>query len=216
MIGTTVSAGFLFAIAFANIIVLMGVYRSFQRVKTSGRFVAADLQRAPTNRWFRWIIGLIGKSWHMYPLGFLFGLGFDTATEIGGAAQGLPIWTILIFPALFTAGMTLIDTTDSILMLRAYGWAFVKPIRKLYYNMTITFVSVVIALLVGGIESLGIIGKKLCLYQGFWGTVADLNANFGTLGAIIVGIFVLSWATSILIYRMKGYDRIEVTGTPGT
>ncbi len=224
LIGTIVSAGFLFAIAFANMVVLTGIYRCFQRVKRSGRFVEAELDALPASRGYlgrilRSTVRLIGKSWHMYPLGFLFGLGFDTATEIGvlaisaaGAAQGLPIWTILIFPALFTAGMTLIDTTDSILMLGAYGWAFVKPIRKLYYNLTITFVSVAIALFVGGIEALGIIGDRLGLDQGVWSLVAGLNANLGIFGVIIIGIFVMSWLVSALIYRVRGYDRIEVTG----
>jgi high-affinity nickel-transport protein len=225
LIGTITSAAFLFAIAVANIMVLIGIYRSFQRVKQGGRFVEEDLDlllanRGFLSRLFRSIFRLIGKSWHMYPLGFLFGLGFDTATEIGvlsisalGAAQGLPIWTVLIFPALFTAGMTLVDTTDSILMMGAYGWAFVKPIRKLYYNMTITFVSVVVALVVGGIEALGIIGDRLGLDQGFWSLIANLNANFGTLGYLIIGIFVMSWVISALIYHLRGYDRIEVTGT---
>jgi high-affinity nickel-transport protein len=225
LIGTIVSAAFLFAIAFANFVVLIGIYRSFQRVRRGGHFVEEDLDillanRGFLSRVFRSIFRLIRKSWHMYPLGFLFGLGFDTATEIGvlgisamGAAQGMPIWVILIFPALFTAGMTLIDTTDSILMLGAYGWAFVKPIRKLYYNMTITFVSVVIAVVIGGIEALGIIGDKFGLSQGFWRMIADLNANFGTLGYLVIGIFVMSWIASALIYRVKGYDRIEVTGT---
>jgi len=223
LIGTLVSAGFLFAIATANIVVLIGIWRSFQRVGQGGGFIEEDLDRllanrGGLNRLFRSIFLLIGKSWHMYPLGVLFGLGFDTATEIGvlamsamGAAQGLPIWAILIFPALFTAGMTLIDTTDSILMLGAYGWAFVKPIRKLYYNMTITFVSVVIALVVGAIEVLGIVGGQFGFDSRVWRVIADLNDNFGTLGYLIIGIFVLSWVMSGLIYRLKGYDRIEVT-----
>jgi high-affinity nickel-transport protein len=224
VIGTVTSAGFLFAIAFANILVLAGIYRSFQAVRRGGRFVEEDLElllanRGLLSRLFRPVFQLVATSWHMYPLGFLFGLGFDTATEIGvltmsglGAAQGLPIWAVLIFPALFTAGMTLIDTTDSILMLGAYGWAFIKPIRKLYYNMTITLVSVVIALVVGGIEALGLIGEKLGLDGGFWGMIAGLNEDFGTLGYLIIGIFIASWALSALIYRVKGYDRIEVTG----
>jgi high-affinity nickel-transport protein len=139
VVGTTISAIFLFAIAFANMLVLLGVYRSFRRVKDGGPFVEDDLDMLLANRGLiarlvRPVFSLIGKSWHMYPLGFLFGLGFDTATEIGvlglaaaGAAQGLPIWSILIFPTLFAAGMTLIDTTDSVVMLGAYGWAFVKP-----------------------------------------------------------------------------------------
>ncbi len=228
LIGTIVSAGFLFAIAIANILVLTGIYRCFQRVRQTGEFVEADLEALPANRGFlgrllRPIVKMIGKNWHIYPLGFLFGPGFDTATEVGvlaisavGAAQGLPIWTMLIFPALFTAGMTLIDTTDSIVMLGAQPWAFVKPIRKLYYNTTITFVSVAIALFVGGIEALGIIANRMGMDRGFWRLIAGLNADLGTFGTIIVGIFVLSWVVSALIYHIKGYDRIEVTGAAHT
>src|SRR6201986_773574 len=129
---------------------------------------------------------LISHSWHMYPLGVLFGLGFDTATEIGvlgisaaEASRGLSMWSILVFPALFAAGMSLIDTTDNILMLGAYGWAFVKPIRKLYYNMTITSVSVIVALVVGGIEALGLVANKFHLKGLPWEVVRKLNDNFG-------------------------------------
>ena len=154
----------------------------------------------------------------MYPLGILFGLGFDTATEVGllgisatQASQGLSLWSILVFPALFTAGMTLLDTTDSILMLGAYNWAFIKPIRKLYYNLTITFVSVAVALLVGGIEALGLVGDKLGLQGSFWEVIQALNENFGLLGYAIVGIFVVSWIVSVLIYRLKRYDEIAAT-----
>lgn len=153
----------------------------------------------------------------MYPLGFLFGLGFDTATEIGllgisatQAAQGLPIWSILVFPALFTAGMSLADTTDSVLMVGAYGWAFTKPIRKLYYNMTITFVSVVVALLIGGIEALGLAVDQLQLQGPIWREIARLNSQFGAIGFVIAGIFVLCWAGSAALYRISGYDRLDV------
>ncbi len=222
LIGTTVSAFFLFAIALANIIILVAVYRTFQSVKRGGRFVDEDLNillanRGLFGRLFRGLFRLIGRSWHMYPLGFLFGLGFDTATEIGllgisaaGAAKGLSIWSILIFPALFTAGMSLVDTTDSILMLGAYGWTFVKPIRKLYYNMTITAVSVLVALLIGGIEALGLIADKLGLEGSFWDFIGELNDNFGVIGYLIIGIFVASWLISAIVYRLKRYDEIEV------
>ena len=153
----------------------------------------------------------------MYPLGLLFGLGFDTATEVGllgisasQASQGFSIWSILVFPALFTAGMSLVDTLDSTLMLGAYDWAFIKPIRKLYYNMTITFVSVLIALLVGGVEALGLLADKLGLEGPFWEAIGALNGNFGVLGFVIVGMFLASWMVSVLVYRARGYDEIEV------
>jgi len=158
----------------------------------------------------------------MYPLGLLFGLGFDTATEVGllgisatQASQGLSIWSILIFPALFTAGMTLLDTTDSILMLGAYGWAFVKPVRKLYYNLTITAASILVAIVVGGLETLNLIGVQWGLTDGggFWGLVGALNDNFGVLGYFIVGIFVAAWLVSVVVYRVNGYDEIEAPVT---
>ena len=223
LIGTSVSAAFLFAIAAANLAVLTGVYRTFQNVKRGGRLVEEDVDRLLAGRGimgriFRPIFGIVRRSWHMYPLGLLFGLGFDTASEVGllgisaaQASQGLSTWSIMVFPALFTAGMTLLDTTDSILMVGAYGWAFVKPIRKLYYNMTITLVSVVVALLVGGIEALGLIADRLKLEGGFWDGVGELNDHFGTLGFVIVGLFVVSWVVSVVIYRIKRYDEIEAS-----
>ena len=225
IIGTLVSALFLFAIAVANILILKSIYRTFQIVKNSGKFVEEDLdlmlsQRGFMGRILRRFFHLIERSWHMYPLGLLFGLGFDTATEVGllgisatQGTQGMSIWSILVFPTLFTAGMSLMDTTDSILMLGAYGWAFVKPIRKLYYNLTITAVSVVVAVVVGGLEVLNLIGDQLGLTDvgGFWGAIGAINDNFGILGYLIVGIFVVSWLISLIVYRAKGYDEIEVT-----
>jgi high-affinity nickel-transport protein len=223
MIGTAVSAFFLLVIATANLFILTSVYRTFRHVKNGGRYVEEDLnlllaRRGFFGRIFRRLFRLIGRSWQMYPLGFLFGLGFDTATEVGllgisasEASKGLPIWAILVFPALFTAGMALIDSVDSILMLGAYGWAFLKPIRKLYYNMTITFVSVVVALLIGGIETLGLIGSQFNLQGSAWDAIGSLNDHFGLLGVIIIGVFIVSWLISILIYRTNRYDEIEVT-----
>jgi nickel/cobalt transporter (NiCoT) family protein len=225
VIGTLLSAVFLFVIALANVLVLISVYRAFRTVKNGGRFVEEDLDLMLANRGFmarifRCAFRVIERSWHMYPLGFLFGLGFDTATEVGllgisasQASRGMSIWSILVFPALFTAGMTLMDTTDSIMMLGAYGWAFVKPIRKLYYNLTITAVSVVIAVIVGGLEVLNLIGDQLGLTDGggFWGAIGSLNDNFGILGFVIVGIFVAAWLISYVVYRVNRYDEIEVT-----
>jgi nickel/cobalt transporter (NiCoT) family protein len=225
-IGTGISAFFLLAIAIANLLILISVFRTFRQVKRGGRFDDEDLnltlaRRGFFGRIFRNLFRLIEHSWQMYPVGFLFGLGFDTATEVGllgisatEATKGLSVWAILVFPTLFTAGMALIDTTDSILMLGAYGWAFVKPIRKLYYNMTITFVSVVVALLIGGIEALGLIGDSLKIHGAVWDLISALNSNFGVLGFVIIGVFFMSWAVSIIIYRMKRYDEIEVSTSP--
>jgi high-affinity nickel-transport protein len=221
LIGTSVSALFLFIVAAANVLILRSIYRTFRRVRHGGEFVEEDLnhllsQRGALGRLFRPMFRLVARSWHMYPLGFLFGLGFDTATEIGllgisaaEASRGLPIWSIMVFPALFTAGMSLVDTADGVLMLGAYGWAFAKPIRKLYYNLTITLISVLVAVLVGGIEALGLIAGELSLEGPFWTFVGALNENFGHLGYFVIAIFAVAWLVSIAIYRLKRYDAIE-------
>jgi nickel/cobalt transporter (NiCoT) family protein len=225
VVGTLVSAFFLFAIAIANILVLISIYRTFRIVKNGGKFVEEDLdlmlsRRGFIGRIFRRFFRMIERSWHMYPLGVLFGLGFDTATEVGlvgisatQAAQGLSISSILVFPALFTAGMALVDTTDGVLMLGAYGWAFIKPIRKLYYNLTITAVSVIVAIVIGGLEVLNLIGDKLGLTEGggFWGAIGAINDNFGILGYVIVGIFIAAWLISYLVYRINRYDELEAS-----
>ncbi len=219
--GTLVSASFLLAIAIMNIFVLVAVYKTFRHVKAGGTYAEEDLDMLLSGggfiaRMFRPLFRAISKSWHMYPLGLLFGLGFDTATEIGllglsaaGASQGMPLWSILVFPALFTAGMSLVDTTDGVLMLKAYGWAFVKPVRKLYYNMTMTFVSVLVALIIGSLETLNLIGDKLELKGSFWETIGAINDNFGIFGYLIIGVFVATWVISVLFYHLMDYDRLE-------
>jgi len=224
VVGTLVSAFFLFAIAIVNLIVLRSIHRAFVKVRRGEPYAEEDFNillagRGFLSRMFRPMFRLISRSWHMYPLGFLFGLGFDTATEIGllgisaaEAAKGLSFWSILVFPVLFAAGMSLVDTTDNILMLGAYGWAFVKPIRKLYYNITITSVSVVVALVVGGIEALGLLGQRFHLEGWFWRAIARLNDNFGTLGYFIVGLFALSWIVSIAFYKWRRFDDLGLEG----
>ncbi len=161
------------------------------------------------------MFGTVTRSWHLYPLGLLFGLGFDTASEVGllgiSAAQGsagLPIWSILIFPALFTAGMSLIDTIDGVLMVRAYGWAFIKPVRKLYYNLTMTLISIIVALLIGSIEALGLLANKLGLEGRFWDCIERVNESFGALGYLIIGVFVAGWTISTLIYKIRRLDEV--------
>ena len=222
VIGTLVSALFLFGIAIVNLIVLQSVYRSFIRVRRGEPYTEEDFDlllgnRGFLSRLFRPMFNLIQSSWHMYPLGILFGLGFDTATEIGllgisaaEASKGLSLSSILVFPVLFAAGMSLIDSTDNILMLGAYGWAFVKPIRKLYYNITITSVSVVVALAVGGIEALGLMVGRLGLTGGFWSLIGKLNDNFGLLGYGIIGLFTVSWILSIAIYKWRRFDDLQL------
>jgi high-affinity nickel-transport protein len=221
LIGTTVSVVFLLAIAVMNLFILASVYRAFHRVKGGGAYVEEDLDTLLTGggllaRVFRPLFGIVRKSWHMYPLGLLFGLGFDTATEIAllgisaaEAARGMPIWSIMVFPALFTAGMSILDTADNVLMVGAYGWALAKPMRKLYYNLTITFVSVVVALVVGGIQALGLIARRAGFQGAFWDGVHALNSNFGAIGYLIVGLFVACWAVSVIVYRLKRYDALE-------
>jgi len=222
VIGTLISAFFLFAIAIVNLIVLRSIHRTFTKVRRGEPYVDEDFDlllgnRGFLSRLFRPMFHMITRSWHMYPLGLLFGLGFDTATEIGllgisaaEAAKGLSFWAILVFPTLFAAGMSLIDTTDNILMLGAYGWAFVKPIRKLYYNITITSVSVLVALVVGGLEALGLLAGHFQLTGWFWDGIAKVNNNFGALGYFIVGLYALSWIVSIAFYKWRGFDEPEL------
>jgi high-affinity nickel-transport protein len=220
LIGTSVSALFLYLIAAINLVALVGVIRACRSV-ASGRAYDEQtvddflLQRGLIGRFCRPLIRLIDRSWHMYPLGLLFGLGFDTATEVGvlgiaaiEASKGLPILTILIFPLLFTVGMSLIDTTDGILMLGAYGWAFVTPIRKLWYNMNVTLVSVLVALLVGTIEALSVLHAQFSFKGTFWNLLSHVSNNFGLLGFIIVAAFVASWSVSAIVYKSRGYHAL--------
>jgi len=223
-IGTGASAFFLYLIAFLNAIVLVDIFRAFRKLRRGGGYSEQALndllnQRGFLARFFRPLFKVTTKSWHMYPIGILFGLGFETATEVAILAisattvsKGLPAYLSLLFPLLFTAGMTLIDATDSILMLGAYGWAFVKPVRKLYYNLNITLVSVFIAFVIGTIEVLSIIADQLQLHGWLWDSVSNLD--FGTIGFLIVGLFVGCWVFSTILYKVRRYDELgeqEVT-----
>ncbi len=222
LVGTSVSASFLLLVAAINLLVLIDIFRAFRRARLGGTYSQRGVdemldQRGLIGRFFRPLLKLVDHSWKMYPIGVLFGLGFDTATEVGllgiaavEAGKGLPVYDILIFPLLFTAGMSLIDTTDGILMLGAYGWAFVRPMRKLYYNMVITFVSVLVALIVGAIEAASVVAYQLRLSGGIWDAIKELSDNFGTLGFVIVGVFLASWAISTAIYKLRRYDELEI------
>jgi high-affinity nickel-transport protein len=222
-LSTAISAFFLFAIAAMNLVIFVAVYRSFKRLRAGGTYVEEDLtlllaNRGILSRIFRPLFKLVSKSWHMVLLGFLFGLGFDTATEVAmfgiaaeQSAHGLPFAAMLVLPALFAAGMSLIDTADGIMMLGAYDWAFVKPVRKLYYNMTITLVSAVVALLIGSVEAFRLIGERLALKGGFWETIGALNEHFNALGFVIIGIFFAAWALSYAIYKMKRLDKLDIS-----
>jgi high-affinity nickel-transport protein len=206
-----------------NIVILVQIVRAFRQVTHSGVYDAERIddylnQRGFLARIFRSLFKTVDASWKMYPVGFLFGLGFDTATEIGlfvlagtVGSLHLPLSAAFLLPLLFTAGMCLADTTDGVMMLGAYGWAFVKPIRKLFYNMSITLISVLVALVIGTIEVLSIIGGQFNLEGPVWDFVGAVGDNSGYVGAGIIAIFILSWLLSTLIYRINRYDEIEVT-----
>lgn len=221
LIGTGMSAAFLLAIAAANLAVLRGVWRELRQVRRGGRHEPARLDalldgRGILARLLRPLFRLVGRSWHMLPLGFLFGLGFDTATEVSllglsatEAARGLSVWSIMVFPALFAAGMSLIDTTDGLLMLGAYDWAFVRPTRKLLYNLVITGASVLVAGVIGGIEALGLLGGQLELQGGVWRGIGVLNDNLNLIGCAVIGLFIATWIGSVIAYRYAGLGEAE-------
>ena len=215
-IGTVASASFLIVIGLANLLVLSGVWSAYNRARRGEPVLEEDLDRLLNGRGFftrvlRPLFRFVSRSPHMYVVGFLFGLGFDTATEIGllgisatQAAQDMSFSTTLVFPALFTAGMSLLDTTDSVVMTGAYGWAFDDPLRKLWYNLVMTAMSVIVAIFIGGVEALGLIGDKLGFESGFWGVVQSLNGNLADFGIAIAAILIASWIISSLVYRTKG------------
>lgn len=221
-LGTLVSAVFLFAVAAINAVIAFGTWRTFQSVRRGGSYCEEDFDmllngRGLLARIFRPLFAFADKSWHLVFIGFLFGLGFDTVTEIGllslvgvESTKGMSVWTLLLFPALFAAGMSMIDTLDGMLMVGAYGWAFLKPIRKIYYNLTITLTSVVVALVVGGIEVFALLADDLGLDGMLVAQVRSLNEHFGYVGMGIVGLFVLSWLVSAVVYWWMDIDRIEI------
>jgi nickel/cobalt transporter (NiCoT) family protein len=214
-IGTSVSGTFLFLIAAVNLVILIGIVRVSRELR-SGRFNEEQLERqldarGLMNRVLGRFTRAIAKPWHMYPIGLLFGLGFDTASEVallflaaGAAGAGLPFYAILCLPILFAAGMSLLDTIDGSFMNFAYEWSFSKPVRKLYYNITITGLSVMIALVIGTVELAGLFAEKLGAQGSFWQWVENINLN--ELGFVIVGMFVLTWAVALAVWH---FGRIE-------
>jgi high-affinity nickel-transport protein len=209
-IGTGVSGGFLYVIAAINILILLGIVKVFREMK-HGRYDEAELERqldsrGLMSRFFGRLTKTVTKPHQMYPIGVLFGLGFDTATEVAllviagsAGAAGLPWYGILCLPILFAAGMSLMDSIDGSFMNFAYGWAFSKPIRKVFYNITITGLSVAIALVVGTIELGGVVASELSLSGSFWNWFENININ--VLGFVIVGMFVATWAIALFIWR---------------
>jgi nickel/cobalt transporter (NiCoT) family protein len=220
-IGTGLSALFLLTIAVANIVILRGVWRESMLARASPRPTAVTSgPTGPLAAVLRPVLRAVTRSWHMYPVGFLFAIGFDTATEVGllglsatQGAQGLALWQTMIFAALFTVGMALVDAADSVLMVGAYSWAFVNPMRRLWYNLTITTAAVVVALLIGSIEALGLLVDRLGLEGRGWRAIAALNDDMADVGFIVIGTFVLCWAISAMVYRWKRYDRAAVDGS---
>lgn len=223
---TFISSTFLIIMAVLNLTIARSTYIVFKRVKNGGSYAEEDFdvllnKRGFFSRIFRPLFRLVNKSWHMVIIGFLFGLGFDTATEVSllgiagaEAARGLSVWVILVFPALFAAGMALMDTTDSILMVRAYSWAFRNPVRKLYYNLTITTVSAIVALAVAGIEVIALMTERLNLKGQLWNQVQSLSNHWELIGVFVVSLFIASWIISALVYRIKGYDYIDTAVLP--
>lgn len=215
LIGPMVSGLFLLLIGVLNLAVLVGIVGVFRRMR-HGEFDEQALERQLNdrgllNRFLGRATRSVRKPWHMYPLGLLFGLGFDTATEVAllatagsAAAGGLPLYAILCLPILFAAGMTLLDTIDGAFMTVAYGWAFAKPVRKVFYNITITGLSVAVALGVGTIELVQVLSERLGLTGGVWDLFAALD--LGSVGYVIVGLFVVTWAVAIAVWR---FGRIE-------
>jgi high-affinity nickel-transport protein len=215
IIGTSVSGFFLYVIAALNVIILVGIIKVFREMRT-GRYSDAELEaqldkRGLMNRFLGPIARRVDAPWKMYPVGVLFGLGFDTATEVAllvlagtAVVSGLPFYAILSLPILFAAGMCLFDTADGCFMNFAYDWAFARPVRKVYYNLTITGLSVFVAFFIGTIELLGLLGQEAGLTTGFWSFLANFNIN--TAGFVIVGIFVLTWALALAIWH---YGKVE-------
>jgi nickel/cobalt transporter (NiCoT) family protein len=210
VVGPLVSGSFLFLIGLLNLAILISIIKLFRRMRT-GELDEQELEeqlgaRGLMTRFYGRATGAVRKPWHMYPLGMLFGLGFDTATEVGllvlaggAAASGLPFYAILCLPLLFAAGMSLLDTIDGAFMNFAYGWAFSRPIRKIYYNITVTGLSVAVALVIGSIELVSVLADRLGLSGGFWDTIANLDLNL--VGYVIVGLFVATWAIAFAVWR---------------
>jgi high-affinity nickel-transport protein len=218
VIGTAISGIFLWLMSLLNVVIVLNIYRMFKELKRR-RLDQEALEslldnRGFLNRWFRPLFKIVKKPWQIYPIGLLFGLGFDTATEIAliaisvglGVTSSVPTWMILVLPFMFTCGMVLVDTTDGVTMRMAYGWAFVNPIRKLYYNLTVTVISVIVATAIGTIELLQVIANDLKFTGEFWRLLAGLD--FENIGFGIIIIFVASWLVSVVIWKYQRFNEV--------
>ncbi len=216
VIGASVSGVFLWILGILNLVVLLGIFKVFREMRT-GVYDEQELEDQLNKRGFmnRFLGGLtksVRKAWHIYPIGVLFGLGFDTATEVGllvlaggVAAFNLPFYIILVLPILFAAGMCLMDTADGVFMNAAYGWAFAKPVRKVFYNITITAISVAVALIIGTIELVGVLADQANITSGPLAAIANINLDYAGYG--IVGLFFLSWIIAIAVWRIAGIEQ---------
>ncbi len=215
--GTLISGAFLFAIGFINLLIVFGVHRLFKQAR-QGRLNETQLEefmanRGFLNRIFQPLFKFVNDAWQIYPIGVLFGLGFDTATEVAliaisvgvGVSSSVPLWQIMVLPLLFTCGMVLTDTSDGVTMRMAYAWAFLTPLKKIFYNLTVTVMSVGVAFIIGGLELVQVLGMELNETSSFWNALE--NVNFETMGFLIVAVFVITWMSAYTIWKRKKYDQ---------
>ncbi|MCI4363935.1 MAG: HoxN/HupN/NixA family nickel/cobalt transporter [Thermoplasmata archaeon] len=218
VVGTLVSGTFLFVIGLVNVLIVLDVYRLFKGLRDreldQQRLDEQMEKRGFLYRYFSGLFRVVRRPRDIYPIGVLFGLGFDTATEVllisfsvgFAVSTSIPLWAVMLLPLLFTCGMVLSDTTDGFAMRYAYGWAFLKPIRKVYYNLTLTIISVLVAFAIGGVELLQVLSQQLGWRGPFWGAVQNLD--FETVGVGIVILFLAAWGIAMAIYRYKRYEEI--------
>ncbi len=224
IVGTTVSGVFLWLIGLANLAIVFSIYRIFKEVR-QGKLKQGELEnlldnRGFLNRYFRPLFKVVQRPWQIFPIGVLFGLGFDTASEVAliaisvgiGVSSSVPIWMILVLPLMFTCGMVLIDTTDGVTMRLAYGWAFMNPVRKIYYNLTVTVISVLVALAIGSAELIQVGAKELNLAGDFWSWLNNLD--FESIGYGIILIFLVTWLVSVAVWKIKRFDQIYAPKLP--
>ncbi|HYW01640.1 MAG TPA: HoxN/HupN/NixA family nickel/cobalt transporter [Candidatus Acidoferrum sp.] len=220
IVGTMVSGVFLWLIGLVNLVIVFGIYRVFKEMK-KGKLNQDELDnllenRGFLNRYFRRLFKVVKKPWQIFPIGVLFGLGFDTASEVAliaisvgvGVSSSIPVWMILVLPVMFTCGMVLVDTTDGVTMRVAYGWAFLHPLRKIYYNLTVTMISVLVALAIGSAELIQVATAELNLTGSFWNWLNNLD--FETLGYGIIVIFLATWLISVGVWKYKRYDEFSL------
>ena len=219
IIGTMVSGVFLWLMALVNVVIVLGIFRIWKGMK-KGDLDQEELDnllenRGFLNRYFRPLFRIVKRPWQIYPIGCLFGLGFDTASEIAllgisvgvGLSSAVPLWTIIILPLTFTCGMVLVDASDGVLMRVAYGWAFLNPLRKIYYNLTVTLISILVAVVIGTLELLSVLANELNLSGPFWTLLSNLN--FESIGYGIIAIFLSAWIVSLAYWKYRRFDELN-------